>query len=135
MADFLFKTEPTAFSFGDLLRDGRCTWDGVSNAQALIHLRTVKKGDTVVIYHSGKDKAAVGLARVTRGAYADPRLDDPRRAVVDLEPLRALPHPVTLAEIKTDAALKTMELVRNTRLSVMPITPAHRLRIERLGAA
>ncbi len=133
MAAFLFKTEPTTYAWGQLARKGRCTWDGVSNALALIHLRTVKPGDTVAIYHSGADKAVVGFARVTRGAYPDPALADPKRVVVDLAPLRALAEPVPLAVLKTDAVLRTMELVRNTRLSVMPITAAQVARLERLG--
>ena len=133
MVAFLFKTEPTTYAYGQLARDGRCTWDGVSNALALIHLRTVKRGDTVVIYHSGKDRAAVGLAFVTRAAYPDPKLDDPKRVVVDLAPVTAFARPVPLAVIKTDTALKTMELVRNTRLSVMPVTAAQTERLERLG--
>jgi len=133
MATFLFKTEPTTFAFAQLARDGHCTWDGVSNALALIHLRTVKRGDTVAIYHSGKDKAVVGIARVTRGAYPDPGLDDPRRVVVDLAPVKALARPVPLATIRSDPALATMELVRNSRLSVMPITAAQVQRLEHLG--
>jgi predicted RNA-binding protein with PUA-like domain len=133
MATFLFKTEPTTFAYAQLARDGRCTWDGVSNALALIHLRGVKRGDTVAIYHSGKDKAVVGIARVTRGAYPDPGLDDPRRVVVDLAPVKAMARPVPLAVIKTDAVLKTMELVRNSRLSVMPITAAQLQRLEHFG--
>jgi predicted RNA-binding protein with PUA-like domain len=133
MATFLFKTEPTAYAYERLARDGHCTWDGVSNALALIHLRTVKQGDTVVIYHSGKDKAAVGLARVTRGAYPDPGLGDPRRVVVDLAPARAFTRPVPLAAIRTDTTLKSMELVRNSRLSVMPITAAQAERLASLG--
>jgi predicted RNA-binding protein with PUA-like domain len=133
MVTFLFKTEPTTFAFADLVRDGGCTWDGVSNALALIHLRTAKTGDTVVIYHSGKDKAAFGIARVTRGAYPDPKLDDPKRVVLDVAPVRAFARPVPLALIKADAALQTMELVRNSRLSVMPITAAHLARLAKLG--
>ena len=135
MAHWLFKTEPSEYSYADLARDNRVVWEGVSNNTALIHLRKVAKGDTVVIYHSGKDKAAVGLAEVTRGAYADPKLGDPKRVVVDLKPVRALPAPVPLADFRTDPVLKTTELVRITRLSVMPLTPAHHQRVLERAAA
>ena len=135
MAHWLFKTEPSEYSYADLARDKRVVWEGVSNNTALIHLRAVKKGDTVVVYHSGKDKAAVGLAEVTRGAYADPRLDDAKRVVVALKPVRAFPAPVPLADFRSDAVLKTTELVRITRLSVIPLTAAHYARVlERAGA-
>lgn len=122
MAAYLFKTEPSDYAFSDLLRDKRVVWEGVSNALALQHLRTVKKGDTVVIYHTGSEKRAVGLATVTKAAYADPKLDDERRVVVDLKPVRALARPVALSEFKTDPVLKATELVRISRLSVMPLT-------------
>ncbi len=122
MAAFLFKTEPSDFSFSDLLRDKRVVWEGVSNALALQHMRTVRKGDTVVIYHTGSEKRAVGLATVTKGPYADPSLDDERRVVVDLKPLRALGTPVSLSQFKTDPVLKATELVRISRLSVMPLS-------------
>ena len=122
MGAFLFKTEPSDFSFSDLLRDKRVVWEGVSNALALQHMRTVRKGDTVVIYHTGSEKRAVGLATVTKGPYADPRQDDERRVVVDLKPLRALGTPVSLSQFKTDPVLKATELVRISRLSVMPLS-------------
>jgi predicted RNA-binding protein with PUA-like domain len=135
MAHWLFKTEPSEYSYADLARDKRVVWEGVSNNTALIHLRAVKKGDTVVIYHSGKDKAAIGLAEVTRGAYADPRLGDAKRVVVDLKPVRAFPAPVPLADFRSDAVLKTTELVRISRLSVMPLTAGQHARVlERAGA-
>jgi predicted RNA-binding protein with PUA-like domain len=134
MAHWLFKTEPSEYSYADLARDKRVVWEGVSNATALIHLRAVRKGDTVIVYHSGKDKAAVGLAEVTRGAYVDPKLADPKRVVVDLKPVGAFAHTVPLADFRGDPVLKTTELVRITRLSVMPLTPAHHARVlERAG--
>src|SRR5258705_12767594 len=134
MAHWLFKTEPSEYSYADLARDKRVVWEGVSNATALIHLRAVKKGDSVVVYHSGKDKAAVGLAEVTRGAYADPKLGDAKRVVVDLKPIRAFANAVPLADFRSDPVLKTTDLVRITRLSVMPLTPAHHARVlERAG--
>lgn len=129
MAHWLFKTEPSEYSYADLARDKRVVWEGVSNATALIHLRAVAKGDTVVLYHTGNDKAVVGLAEVTRGPYPDPRLADPKRVVVDLKPLRAFATLLPLAEFRTDPVLKTTELVRNSRLSVMPLTPEHFARV------
>ena len=135
MSHWLFKTEPSEYSYADLARDKRVVWEGVSSNAALLHLRGVKKGETVVVYHSGKDKAAVGLAEVTRGAYPDPKLGEPKRVVVDLKPVRAFATRVPLADFRTDPVLKTTELVRISRLSVMPLTPAHLARVlERAGA-
>ena len=134
MAHWLFKTEPSDYSFADLTRDKRVVWEGVRNPTALGHLRAVKKGDVVAIYHTGNEKSVVGLAEVTRGAYPDPKLGDPRRVVVDLKPVRALSAPVPLADFRTDPVLKTTELVRISRLSVMPLSPAHFARVlERSG--
>jgi predicted RNA-binding protein with PUA-like domain len=129
VATYLFKTEPSDYAYADLAHDGRAVWEGVTNASALIHLRGVKKGDTVVIYHTGSEKSCVGLATVARGAYEDPRAGDPRRVVVDLQPKAALARPVALATFRTDAVLRTTELVRNSRLSVMPLTGAHLARL------
>ena len=133
MAHWLFKTEPSEYSYADLARDKRVVWEGISNATALIHLRAVKRGDTVIVYHSGKDKAAVGLAEVTRGAYADPKLGDAKRVVVDLKPVLPFARPVLLSDFRSDPLLKTTELVRITRLSVMPLTPAHHARVLERG--
>ena len=134
MAAFLFKTEPSAYSFADLERDRRATWDGVSNALALIHLRRVRKGDTVVLYHTGAEKAAVGLATALSDPFPDPKLRDPRRIVVDLKPERALEKPVPLATFRADPVLRTVELVRLPRLSVMPLTATHLRQLLRLAA-
>ena len=133
MACWLLKTEPSTYSFVDLTRDRRTTWDGVSNAQALIHLRAMKAGDEVLVYHTGGDKAIVGLAKIAAGPRADPRLDDPRMVVVDVEAVRALTAPLSLADIKRDGALAGLDLVRNSRLSCMPVSPAHRARLRILG--
>ena len=134
MSYWLFKTEPSEYSFADLARDRRVVWEGVSSPAALIHLRGVKKGDAVVVYHSGKDKAAIGLAEVTRGAYPDPGLGDAKRVVVDLKPVRAFAARVPLADFRADPVLGTTELVRISRLSVMPLSPAHFARVlERAG--
>lgn len=130
MPTFLFKTEPSEFSFADLVKKGRSTWDGVSNPTALIHLRACGKGDEVFIYHTGSEKAIVGLARVVKAAYQDPRRPgnndrgEPKFAVVDLEAVAAAPTAVTLAAIKADSAFKAFPLVTLGRLSVMPVPPA-----------
>jgi predicted RNA-binding protein with PUA-like domain len=135
VARFLVKTEPSTYSYSDLTRDKRTVWDGVSNPVALKHLATIKKGDTVVVYHTGDEKQAVGLAVALSDAYPDPKLDDPRRMVVDLAPERALPKPVTLAQAKADAVLKTNDLARLPRLSVIPFTEEQFKRLLKLAGA
>ena len=124
MASFLFKTEPGEYAFADLEREKQTVWSGIKNPTALIHLRTVRKGDRVVIYHSGKDKAAVGTAVAESDPYPDPKLGDPKRVVLDLKPVRALARRVAIAEFRADPVLKQTELIRITRLSVMPLTAA-----------
>ncbi|MGD9690285.1 MAG: EVE domain-containing protein [Phycisphaerales bacterium] len=127
MATFLFKTEPTVFSYADLVREGTATWDGVSNAAALQALRTARRGDEVLIYHTGRERAIVGLARVLGSPYEDPAQPGrtptgaPKFAVVDLAPVRAAKTPVTLDAIKADARFKQLALVRQSRLSVMTV--------------
>lgn len=133
MAAFLFKTEPGSYSFDDLVREKRTIWEGVANALALIHLRKVRKGDEVVIYHSGKDKAAVGLARAASAPYADPKLGDGKRAVVDLVPVKAFATAVPIATFRSDPALREVALVKNTRLSVMPLAAGQLARLLALG--
>lgn len=124
MKYWLLKTEPSEYAWGDLVRAGRATWDGVINATALIHLRAMSEGDRAVIYHTGDERAAVGVAEVTRSAYPDPSGDDPKRVVVDLKPRVALPKPVTLAQVKADPAFTGWDLLRIGRLSVVPVPPA-----------
>jgi len=119
---WIVKSEPSTYSFGDLVRDGRTRWDGVRNPQALIHLRGMRKGDRVLFYHTGGEKALVGLARVAGAPYPDPAGGDPLQTVIDIEADRALPRPVTLAEVKAEPALAALGLVRQGRLSVMPVT-------------
>lgn len=121
MAYWLFKTEPSSYSFADLLRDRATVWDGVTNPQALAFLRQVQAGEEVFIYHTGNEKAVVGIARCVRAAYPDPKSTDPRRLVVNIEPVRALSRPVTLATIKQRREWQQWELVRLPRLSVMPV--------------
>jgi len=133
VASWLFKTEPSAFSWADLVAQGTATWDGVKNATALIHLRKVAKGDLVVVYHTGSEKQAVGIAKVVRGAYPDPAAGDPKLVVVDLEAVRALPAPVPLAAFRADPLLADTDLIRITRLSIVPLTEAQRKRVEERG--
>jgi predicted RNA-binding protein with PUA-like domain len=130
---WLAKSEPSAYAWDDLVSDGSTTWDGVRNAQARNNLAAMKKGDLVLYYHSNQGKAVVGVAKVSAEAHPDPSSDDPRWVVVDLVPVKALARPVTLAQIKADAKLRDMALVRQSRLSVMPVdAPAFR-RILQLG--
>jgi predicted RNA-binding protein with PUA-like domain len=135
MAYFLVKTEPSTYSFADLVREQRAVWDGVSNPVALRNLATIRSGDTVAIYHTGDEKAAVGLAVAVSDAYPDPKLNDPKRWVVDLSPDRPLPKPVTLAQAKADTVLKTNDLARLPRLSVIPFTEAQFKRLLQLAGA
>jgi predicted RNA-binding protein with PUA-like domain len=121
---WLFKTEPDAYAWADLERDRRTVWEGVRNALALKHLAAVEEDDEVLVYHTGNEKAAVGIARVVRGAYPDPAAGDPKRVVVDLVPVAALPQPVTLAAMRTNPKLARFDLLRLPRLSVMPVPPA-----------
>lgn len=122
MAYWILKTEPTTYSFADLQREGRTVWDGVANNTALIHIRSMQPGDEAIIYHSGDVRSAVGLARIASAPYADPKLDDPKRVVVDVEVVRPLIRPVTLAAIKADPGFAQLGLVRLPRLSVVPVS-------------
>jgi predicted RNA-binding protein with PUA-like domain len=128
-AFWLVKTEPTTYSWDALVRDGRTRWDGVRNSLARIHMAAMKKGDVTLVYHSGDDKAVVGIAQIRGAAYPDPSADDPRWLAVDLEPLRPLALRVPLATVKRDAKLAGMALVKNSRLSVMPVSAAEFARI------
>ena len=119
---WLLKTEPSTYSWNDLLREETATWDGVSNPVALAHLAAMKAGDDALIYHTGKEKAVIGLARVTKAAYTDPGASDPKLLVVDIKPVRPLSRAVPLAEIKADALFAHSPLVRQGRLSVVPLT-------------
>ena len=129
MACWLLKTEPTTYSFVRLARDGRTVWDGIRNAQALIHLRAMRRGDEALIYHSGAERAIVGLAAVVADTYTDTHLAHPRRVVVDLAAVGPVPRPVPLAAIKAEPALADLALVRNSRLSVMPVPAKLRARL------
>lgn len=122
---WILKSEPSAYSFAHLERDGRTVWDGVRNPQALGYLRQMQPGDPAMVYHSTDGKAIVGLARVATAPYPDPRAKDPKVVVVDLVPEQPLPTPVSLAAIKADAGFADLALVRQPRLSVVPVSPAH----------
>ncbi len=119
---WLVKTEPSEYSFDDLERERKTVWSGVTNNLALIHLRSMKKGDRVVVYHTGNEKAIVGIARVASAPYPDPEKNDPRFVVVDLVPEKRLSNPITLDRIKADKRFADFPLVRISRLSVMPVT-------------
>jgi predicted RNA-binding protein with PUA-like domain len=134
MAYWLLKTEPSTYSFADLERDGQTVWDGVANAQALIHLRQMQTGDHALIYHSGDERAIIGLARIVSQPYADPQLDDPKRVVVDVQAVRRLARSVTLATIKAHPGFAALALVRHSRLSVMPVTAEHWQALLQLGS-
>ncbi len=119
---WLVKTEPDSYAYGDLEREGRTVWNGVSNSWALQSLRRMAPADRVLVYHTGKEKRIVGIAEVISRAYPDPEGDDPACVVVDLKAERKLPRPVSLAEIREDARFTDFELVRVSRLSVMPVS-------------
>jgi predicted RNA-binding protein with PUA-like domain len=132
---WLFKEEPGCYSFADLERDGRTTWAGVTNNLARQNLRKVERGDRVLFYHTGKEKAVVGEMRVVEGPTRDPASEDPKSVVVKVEAGKRWKNPVRLATIKADPAFAGWELVRMPRLSVMPVSAAQWQRLEELGAA
>jgi predicted RNA-binding protein with PUA-like domain len=121
---WLVKSEPAKYAFADLERDGRTVWDGVRNNQAALYLKAMKLGDPVLYYHSQEGLAVVGVAEVAREAFIDPTDSAGRFVAVELAPVRALPRPVTLAEMKANAALAGMAMFRQFRLSVCPILPS-----------
>ena len=119
---WLFKTEPSVYSFQQLQKDKKTMWDGVKNNLALKNLKDIKKGDEIFIYHTGDEKAAVGVARALGGAYPDPSQKNPRMLVVDIESVKPLPRPITLAEVKANKKLANFDLVRLSRLSIMKVS-------------
>jgi predicted RNA-binding protein with PUA-like domain len=131
---WLVKSEPETYSWANLVRDGQTAWTGVRNNAARLHLRAMRAGDKVFFYESMTTKAIVGIAEITRAAYPDTTADEPGWIAVDLKAVTPLARPVTLAEIKTDAALAKMVLLRISRLSVQPVAKAEFARIEKLGA-
>jgi predicted RNA-binding protein with PUA-like domain len=119
MAYWLMKSEPGSYSWDDLVRDGETEWDGIRNPAARLHLRAMRAGDEALFYHSGDDKAAVGIMRITREAAPDPK--DPNWVSVAVAPVRALAKPVTLKTMKADPRLARLEMLRQSRLSVSPV--------------
>jgi len=122
MAYWLVKSEPSTYSFDQLQKDGNTVWDGVRNYAARIHLRSMKKGDQVLFYHSNEGTEIVGIAKVAKEAYQDPTTTDEAWVAVDLKPHKKIKKPVSLAQIKADKRLADMALVRLGRLSVQPVT-------------
>ncbi len=131
MAYWLLKSEPGTWSWEDQMRAGRTHWDGVRNAQALGNMRRMAVGDEAFFYHSGKERRIVGIVRIARAFHDDP--EDPKSGLVDVETVAPLKHPVTLAGIKADPAFATLALVRQPRLSVMPVTPGQWHRLLEMG--
>ena len=120
---WLLKTEPAEYAFEDLVREGTTLWDGVTNPLALKHLRAIRKGDELLIYHTGNVRAVVGLAKAASDPYPDPAKNDPKLAVVAVVAVRELPLPIRLEAIKSQRVFRAFELVRLPRLSVMPVPP------------
>jgi predicted RNA-binding protein with PUA-like domain len=118
---WLAKSEPSAYAWQQLVADRTTRWDGVRNHQARNNLAAMQTGDLVLFYHSGESREIVGVMRVARSAYPDPKSDDPRWLAVDVEAVRPLAQPVSLSAIKADPALRGMALVKQSRLSVMPV--------------
>ncbi len=133
MAYWLLKTEPSAYSFSDLQRDRQTVWDGVRNAQALINIRAMHAGDRALIYHSGDERAVVGTAQIASDPYPDPQAGDPKLVVVDVRADQPATKPVPLSTIKADPAFATMALIRQPRLSVLPVTDEQWHRLLELG--
>lgn len=133
MAYWLLKTEPSEYSFNDLVRDKKTVWSGITNNTALIHLRNMKQGDLALVYHTGDERAVVGIAKIASGPYPDPDAENPKIVVVDLKAEKRLARPVSLDTIKSDPAFAGWDLLRIGRLSVVPTPPAMWKRIERLA--
>ena len=132
---WMVKQEPTSYAWTAFVADGRAAWIGVRNFQARNNLRAMRKGDKVLYYHSVVGKEIMGIAQVTAEAYPDPTAKEGDWSCVDLIPLKALSRPVTLDEIKAQPKLKEMVLLKNSRLSVQPVTPEEFAEIEKLGRA
>jgi predicted RNA-binding protein with PUA-like domain len=120
--NWLFKEEPSHYSYDDLVRDGKTSWTGVRNPVAQKHLRTISKGDRIFFYHTGNEKAVIGIARAAAAAYPDPADGSGKLYAVDVVPVKKLPRPVTLAAVKADKSFASFALTRVPRLSVMPVT-------------
>ena len=125
MAYWLIKSEPSAYSWDQLVKDKKTSWTGVRNFQAAINLKAMKPGDRCFFYHSGEGKEIVGIAEVVKAAYPDPTDKDGKAVAVDVKAVEPVKHPVTLAAIKADPKFKEMKLVRQSRLSVSPVSDEH----------
>jgi predicted RNA-binding protein with PUA-like domain len=132
--NWLFKEEPTHYNYTELVKDKKTVWSGVRNPLAQKHLRSVKKGDQIFYYHTGDEKAVIGIAKALGDAYPDPDDASGKLSVVDVAAVKKLPRPVTLAEIKADKAFADFALVRISRLSVMPVSEQEWARIEKMAA-
>jgi predicted RNA-binding protein with PUA-like domain len=135
MTQWLMKEEPENYSYDSLVRDGKTVWAGVRNPLAQKHLRSIRKGDRIFYYHTGKQKAVVAIAKAGSDPYPDPKDADGKLYVVDVLPVKKLAQPVTLAAVKADKAFADFPLVRMSRLSVMPVSDAEWERIEGMGKA
>ena len=133
MAYWLLKTEPSEYSFDDLVKDKRTTWDGISNPVALKHLRASAAGDRVVVYHTGNERRAVGTAEIVRAAYDGPARGDAHPPVVDIEARARLTNPVDLATLKADPVFSESAIAKQGRLSFLPLTPAEWARLMALA--
>src|SRR6516164_2142576 len=133
MTYWLVKQEPEDYSWSDFLKDGKTAWTGVRSFAARKHLRSMKSGDLIFFYHSGESKSVVGLGRVVREAYPDPTAGEEDWTAVDLAPVKALAKPVALSQIKGDGILKGMVLVKQSRLSVMPVASGEFMRLLELS--
>lgn len=118
---WLLKTEPSDYTYDDLVKDKKAVWDGVANNAALINIRNARKGDLAFIYHTGDERQIVGIAKLTSDPYADPKLDNPKMAVFDVKPVKKLKTPVTLAQIKADKKYSEFRLIKEGRLSVVSV--------------
>ncbi|HTD53342.1 MAG TPA: EVE domain-containing protein [Thermoanaerobaculia bacterium] len=133
--NWLFKEEPTHYSYDDLVRDGKTSWTGVKNPLAQKYLHQVRKGDRIFYYHTGDEKAVVGISKAASDAYDDPGDKTGKLAAVDVVPVKKLPRPVMLAEVKARAAFRDFPLVRISRLSVLPVSEKEWAEIEKMAAA
>jgi predicted RNA-binding protein with PUA-like domain len=130
---WLLKTEPESYSFDDLMRDGKTRWDGVSNPLALKNIRAMKKGDVAFVYHTGEEKAIVGIAEVASDPYPDPKGGSDRLVVFDIVPKKRLKRPIPLSEIKSKKLFSDFDLVKYPRLSVMPVKEEFWSEIMKMG--
>jgi predicted RNA-binding protein with PUA-like domain len=133
--NWLFKEEPTHYSYDDLVRDGKTSWTGVKNPLAQKYLHQVRKGDRIFYYHTGDEKSVVGIAKAASDAYDDPGDKTGKLAAVDVAPVKKLPRPIALAEVKACASFRDFPLVRISRLSVMPVSEKEWAEIEKMAAA